>query len=147
LLRENHIGNRLIKYAWGNDRIVRIFNRKSKNFTPVADHTKVVDSGSTSTTNVIKIQGEITHYGFNDYINLSVKFLRLATRGSNNLNKKISFITPLTHFIAKFIKLYFLKQGFRDGLDGLTIAITASYYTYLKYASAYEKSVINDQVN
>lgn len=147
LKRENYIGNRLIKHAWGKDRIVRIFNRKSKNVTPVADHTKVVDNGSTTTTNVIEIQGEITHYGFSDYNNLSVKSLRLATRGADNLNKKISFITPLTHSIAKFIRIYCLKQGFRDGLDGLTVAATASYYTYLKYALAYEKSVIKEKAS
>ena len=35
-----------------------------------------------------------------------------------------------------FFQTYFLKQGFRDGMEGLTIAYMSAIYSYLKYAKA-----------
>jgi hypothetical protein len=35
-----------------------------------------------------------------------------------------------------FLRTYFLKQGFRDGLEGLCIAYMAATYNFLKYAKA-----------
>ena len=35
-----------------------------------------------------------------------------------------------------FVKTYFLQRGFLDGLEGLTIAYMAAFYTFLKYAKA-----------
>ena len=35
-----------------------------------------------------------------------------------------------------FSKSYFLQRGFLDGLEGLTIAYMAAFYTFLKYAKA-----------
>jgi hypothetical protein len=35
-----------------------------------------------------------------------------------------------------FFKTFFLQQGFRDGIEGLTIAYMASLYIFLKYAKA-----------
>lgn len=39
---------------------------------------------------------------------------------------------------ATFIKMYLIKQGFRDGLHGLVLAILYSYYTLLKYIKLWE---------
>jgi hypothetical protein len=35
-----------------------------------------------------------------------------------------------------FVKTYFLQRGFLDGLEGLTIAYMAAFYTFLKYSKA-----------
>ena len=37
-----------------------------------------------------------------------------------------------------FFKIYLLKQGFRDGLHGLVYATLASFYTFVRYAKAWE---------
>lgn len=37
-----------------------------------------------------------------------------------------------------FVKLYILKQGFRDGLHGLVYAGLASFYTFTRYVKAWE---------
>jgi len=38
----------------------------------------------------------------------------------------------------KFFKMYFLKQGFREGIPGLIIAIIGMFYVFLKYAKLWE---------
>jgi cytochrome c1 len=35
-----------------------------------------------------------------------------------------------------FFKTYVLQGGFRDGVEGLTIAYMAALYTFLKYSKA-----------
>ena len=35
-----------------------------------------------------------------------------------------------------FVKTYFIQRGFLDGLEGLTIAYMAAFYTFLKYSKA-----------
>jgi hypothetical protein len=35
-----------------------------------------------------------------------------------------------------FVNTYFLKRGFQDGLEGLTIAYMAALYNFVKYAKA-----------
>ena len=35
-----------------------------------------------------------------------------------------------------FTRSYFVQRGFQDGLEGLTIAYMAAFYTFLKYSKA-----------
>ena len=47
---------------------------------------------------------------------------------------------PLSRLILDppwtFLSSYFLQRGFLDGLEGLTIAYMAAFYTLLKYSKA-----------
>ena len=38
----------------------------------------------------------------------------------------------------KFIGTYILKRGFLDGLPGFIIAVTSSFYVFLRYAKLWE---------
>lgn len=40
--------------------------------------------------------------------------------------------------IARFIKLYVLRQGFRDGVPGFVLASISSFFCFYKYAMLYE---------
>ena len=44
---------------------------------------------------------------------------------------------------SKFFKMYFLKQGFREGIPGLIIAILGMFYVFLKYAKLWELKLQN----
>jgi hypothetical protein len=45
------------------------------------------------------------------------------------------FILPM----AAFIRTFLFKQGFRDGVQGLIIAMFTAYSVFLKYAKVWEK--------
>jgi len=51
---------------------------------------------------------------------------------------------PLSKLIlgpaAGFIKHYFLRKGFRDGLAGLVASALSSFYVFLKYAKQLEQA-------
>jgi len=50
---------------------------------------------------------------------------------------------PLFSSVAAFLRTYFLKQGFRDGIQGLMIAMFTAYGVFLKYAKLWERNNLN----
>jgi glycosyltransferase involved in cell wall biosynthesis len=54
------------------------------------------------------------------------------------LNKCASLGRLIGSPISMFLKVYFCKQGFRDGYHGLILATLYGYYTFLKYAKLWE---------
>ena len=42
--------------------------------------------------------------------------------------------------VAGFLRSYIVKQGFRDGTQGLMIAMFTAYGVFLKYAKLWERS-------
>jgi hypothetical protein len=42
--------------------------------------------------------------------------------------------------IAGFLRAYVVKQGFRDGVQGLMIAMFTAYGVFLKYAKLWERN-------
>jgi len=45
----------------------------------------------------------------------------------------------ITHPIFTFLKMYGLRQGFRDGMPGLILSLLYAYYTFVKYAKLWEQ--------
>jgi hypothetical protein len=39
---------------------------------------------------------------------------------------------------VKFIETYIIKKGFMDGLPGFIIAVTSSFYVFLRYVKLWE---------
>ncbi len=60
-------------------------------------------------------------------------------------NSSIKFITLHLIFrpIFRFIKGYFFKLGFLDGIPGLVAATTTSFYVFMKYAKLWELRIKN----
>jgi len=65
-----------------------------------------------------------------------------STLSANELIQRKS-APPLLSMMANpvyvFIKMFFLRQGFRDGMYGFILAGLYGYYTFLKYAKLWEK--------
>jgi hypothetical protein len=49
-----------------------------------------------------------------------------------------SLFKLLFHPPFRFIKEYFFKSGFRDGLPGLVIVMSTMYYVFIKFAKLWE---------
>ena len=44
----------------------------------------------------------------------------------------------VTHPLFTFVKMYFLRAGFRDGMPGVILSSLYAYYTFIKYAKLWE---------
>jgi glycosyltransferase involved in cell wall biosynthesis len=90
---------------------------------------------------VIRLKGHIKHYSYNSiehYITkanyyTTIGALELKSKGKKNYIFKMIFSPPFV-----FIKSYFLKRGFLDGLHGFITAIFNARTNFLKYAKLWE---------
>ncbi|MGI9570631.1 MAG: glycosyltransferase family 2 protein, partial [Desulfobulbia bacterium] len=99
-------------------------------------HDKVFLNGNTK-----YLKGELLHYV---YRNLSQQlqtvdsFSTITATGLNREGDGFSLLKLLFRPPLKFIGTYILKRGFLDGLPGFIIAVTSSFYVFLRYAKLWE---------
>lgn len=105
------------------DHTVRLFNRTKGRFTEDAVHEKVVLDGEPGT-----LKNHMEHLAYDSI----EQFVDKQNRYSS-LHPKSSLIKALTRPGWTFVRIYFLKQGFRDGKAGYLIARLYSQYTFWKY--------------
>jgi hypothetical protein len=54
--------------------------------------------------------------------------------------KDFSLFQLIFRPLFKFIKGYFLKKGFLDGLPGFIIAVSSAFYLFVKYVKLWERA-------
>lgn len=137
LPRQNWFQGKWIKHgSWWPDRVVRLFDRKKGYMKLVPVHECWESSGE-----IKQLNNPIKHYSFDNYSALLKKADHYSTLAAEQLfakGKKCSNWAPLTHAFASFIRLFILKQGFRDGIEGAAIAYTNGLGSFLKYAKLQE---------
>jgi glycosyltransferase involved in cell wall biosynthesis len=139
IARRTWYEGRWIKHSgWYPDYQMRLYRKADSFWDGVAPHQTARVNGSIKT-----LDGELLHYTKRDlsdhhrvtdsYATLAAE--HLASEGVKSGPSKI-FFNP----IAAFIRTYFLKQGFRDGVQGLLIAMFTAYGVFLKYAKVWERA-------
>jgi len=136
ILRINYYKKTQIKHCWGNDIIIRLYNRTKTKFTNKKVHEKIIDDNFT----VEQLSGVVKHYPYATITDFIIKLDRYSTiYAKDNVGKKTS--SPAKAFFNgaySFIKTYFFKQGFRDGYVGLVIAYSHMVTNFYKYIKLYE---------
>ena len=61
--------------------------------------------------------------------------------------KKISLLGLILSPFIRFLKFYFLKKGFQDGIPGLIFAVTKAHYKFYTLAKIYQFSSRNEAKN
>ena len=136
ILRENYYKNIHVKHCWGNDIIIRIFNRTKTQFTNEKVHEKVIDNDFKTE----QIKGAVKHYPYSTITDFIIKLDRYSTIFANdNAGKKSSSpLKAILNAVFSFIKTYFFKKGFLDGYAGLVIAFSHMATNFYKYIKLYE---------
>jgi glycosyltransferase involved in cell wall biosynthesis len=136
LNRKAYIAKRWIKHSdWWPDWLIRLFKKERCRVDGIY-HPKIMVSGNSA-----RLHAEIDHYSFFDYAHMVSKINRFSdwTAGvMHDEGKRVSVISPITHAAWMFFKVYFLKRGFLDGLDGLVIAVYSATKSFFKYAKLLE---------
>ncbi|APC97391.1 glycosyltransferase family 2 protein [Francisella frigiditurris] len=134
--RLNHYNGRPIKgCGWYPDEVKRLFNKKFTNFNTNMVHESV------ESKHVELIQGDIKHYSFRNISDLLQKLDKYTELYANaNIGKKISLSKPFLSMFTMFIKSYFLKKGFKYGLDGFSISLCNALGAFFKHYKLIEKN-------
>jgi glycosyltransferase involved in cell wall biosynthesis len=131
--RENYIGTTRIRHSgWGNDRVIRIFNKKVTQFIDLPVHESVMP-----TKNIIDLKGTIEHYTCMTIAELAERnnhygILSFESRLKSGKRQK-SGAESAVRSAWSFFRTWVLQLGLLDGKLGFQIACIRAKYTFLKY--------------
>jgi len=133
---------RWLNHCWYPDFKVRLFNRKSAKWGGTNPHDRVEVNGD----NIVTLNGDMEHYSFNsisEHIKTIDSFTEIGAQEILKKNKPVSLVSPFTHGIWTFIKLYIFKRGFLDGFAGIVVAVLSGMHAFIKYSKVimYKKKV------
>jgi len=135
--RRNHFLGRWIRHGgWSPDYTIRLFDKRKGRFTEREVHEVVRLEGSAAT-----LKHPIEHYTYRSlaaYQERVGRYAALAAREMRKKGRRFHAWDPVAHPLWTMFRMYFLRQGFRDGIDGLLLAGLYGYYTFLKYAKLWE---------
>lgn len=126
-----------IKHSgWYPNYVSRLFNRKYARFSTSKVHETLVYNCEAG-----KLNNDLEHYTdpnifhyyekFNRYTSLAAA--ELKTKGKS---AKLNDLLLRPFFI--FVKMYILKQGFLDGIQGFMLAVFSANYVFTKYSKLWE---------
>lgn len=131
-------GKKIYHGGWSGAKKVRLFYRGSGEF----NHNMVHEEFETQET-VGVLQEEIYHHSYIDLEDYFTKFNRYTSEGAKDAFRKQKKVTSLKIILEpfyKFLRMYFLRLGFLDGLEGFILANTSAMYSMVKYYKLYELS-------
>ena len=124
---------RWLNYCWYPDFKVRLFNRTTAKWGGTNPHDRIELNGE----NIVTLKGDIQHFSFNsisEHIQTIDSFTEIGAQEIIKKGKSVSLISPFTHGIWTFLKLYVFKKGFMDGYAGLIVSILSGMHTFIKYS-------------
>ncbi|WP_029520942.1 glycosyltransferase family 2 protein [Persephonella sp. IF05-L8] len=126
-----------LKYAWQPDLKLRLVNKNSNPRWEGGEiHEFLVIDGK-----VKKIKGDLFHYSYKDikeHFTKVINYSYIAASELHKKGKKFKLHKIILNPMASFIREYFLKRGFLDGIRGFIVAISATVYSFLKYIYLWE---------
>jgi glycosyltransferase involved in cell wall biosynthesis len=141
--RRTHYLGRWIRYGgWYPDGEIRLY-RREKGKWEGGLHAKIEVKGK-----VKFLKNQYLHYTYrniSDQIQTIDRYSKIAAEDLSQKGERFSLFKLFFHPPFRFIKEYFLKSGFRDGLPGLVIAISTMYYVFIKYAKLWELTALEKE--
>ena len=136
--RNYFLGKEIRHGGWGSDRPIRLFRREIRyNANLVHEHVNVTKGG------IGEVRNALLHYTYVSLDQYFEKFDRYSrwwaqqnfANGRRTTAAAVLFKPP-----ARFVSMYLLKGGFRDGGHGLVLAALAAASVMAKYARLWERS-------
>ncbi|MBF0357444.1 MAG: glycosyltransferase family 2 protein [Magnetococcales bacterium] len=137
MARRNYFLGRGLKHGFGYpDLKVRFIDRRHGRWTEPAVHEYIAVDGP-----VGHLQGDLLHYSGESIQQFLEKNNRYTTlQASTLIAKSTSWprLRIVVNPILCFIKGYFLKRAFLDGIPGLVHTVCHCFTTFAKYVKLYE---------
>lgn len=134
----NYCGKWIRYSGWYPEYKLRIFRKGSAVWTGDV-HEKLVFN---ETVDVVRLKGDLLHYSYptvESHLRKIPGYASLAVKQDLEKGKRYYF---LTHAVMKpgfmFIKKYFLKLGFMDGVYGFIIAGISAFERFIRYVKYLE---------
>lgn len=131
---KNFLGNKWLRFGeWGNDKHLRLFNRKEIRWNDAEVHESLL---LPKEVKIISVPGHVLHKtaaNFSEYENKMENYAVLNAAKYFKQQKRSGSLKMFFSAIFSFLKNYFFKLGFLDGVTGYHCARINARYTFLKY--------------
>ena len=136
--RCNRFLGRYLKHGEGYpDWSLRLFDRRQARWSTDAVHEKVVTTATVGT-----LAGDLLHDSAESlatYLTKQNRYTTLAAEMALQAGKRTGFARIALSPLVRFIKFYFIRQGFRDGLPGLIHIAIGCFNSMMKYSKMLER--------
>ena len=128
---------RWIKHCgWYPGYVLRLFKKETAQFSDNKVHEGLELNGEKG-----RLKHDLLHYTDKDLDHYLWKFNRYTSYAAQELfekGKKGGIGAIIFRPLFAFVKMYFLKKGFLDGVEGLMLCLLSSGYVAMKYAKLWE---------
>lgn len=141
--RAYFLGRWIRHCGWYPSRVVRLFRRDRGRFTETRVHEQLRLDGTVRET-----RNDLLHFTDPTLHHYLAKFNRYTTLGAEDLHaagRRFRCSDLLLRPAVHFLKMYVVRRGFLDGLEGFLLSILSSAYTFTKYAKLWEIEANRDQ--
>ena len=140
--RRNRFLGRYLRHGEGYpDWSLRLFDRRQARWSTDAVHEKVETLSA-----IGELSGDLLHESAESlatYLTKQNRYTTLAAEMALAAGKRASFPRIALSPIVRFIKFYFVRQGFRDGLPGLIHITIGCFNSMMKYSKMLEQQKID----
>lgn len=136
--RCNRFLGRYLRHGEGYpDWSLRLFDRRQARWSNDAVHEKVETNGR-----VADLNGDLQHDSAESlatYLAKQNRYTTLAAEMALAAGKRASVGRIAFSPLVRFVKFYFIRQGFRDGLPGLIHIAIGCFNSFMKYSKMLER--------
>lgn len=138
--RANHFLGRPIHSAgWQRDKVLRLFDRTKGAYEPLHVHAEVRIDGR-----VGSLREKLIHHTYRDLDQYFEKFGRYTRWSAADLKARgvrASAARLLLRPWLRFLRMYVLEGGFREGRGGIVLCMLAAFSVFTKYARRWEDEI------
>ncbi|MBP2654182.1 MAG: glycosyl transferase [Firmicutes bacterium] len=133
--RRNRFMGRWIKSCgWSPDLSLRLFIRNAANYTGIVHESLHIDGKVGRLKNCFE---HLAYTNLEQYLQKMNNYTTLAARGLQEKGKTTCALEIAFRPVFAFIKMYILRKGFTEGLEGFIISVLSAVYVFLKYGKLY----------
>jgi len=140
MARMNRFFGRWLRHGEGYpDWNTRLFDRRRARWTDDPVHEHVVPLVSSEPVGTLR--GDLLHASAESlerYLAKQDHYTTLAARRLASGGKRISWINLVGSPLARFVRFYFVRGGWMDGIPGLVHIAIGCWTSFLKYAKAWD---------
>jgi glycosyltransferase involved in cell wall biosynthesis len=133
-----YINRWILHCGWYPARKVRLIRKGAGGWGGENPHDRLFVEGR-----VDNLQGDIYHLSFDDvseHLRTINSFTDIAADERVAKDGTAGYISMTLRPMGAFLKMYFLKRGFLDGIPGLIISALSAYHVFCKYAKIRERT-------
>ncbi|MEM7072026.1 MAG: glycosyltransferase family 2 protein, partial [Pseudomonadota bacterium] len=136
---DNYIGTRLVRHGWGchwgTSAVARLSKAGQKSWKSARLHPGVCLQGKP-----VRLHNPLIHYVDRNFSDQLARLDRYTAARARDLRAHPELDDGLFHhlrrLISRFVKCYYGRKGYREGLWGFTIALMAALYPLLSWLRA-----------